>query len=587
MSVTLREVMAAARARAAGLAAEVAGYLVLGASDQVLGGARCLGPEDVALTDDGQVRVVAGRSGSDAEAEACLRRLLGQLLAHASSVTPALLRASSREAGAGVQSLVNELEAALIPVNRAAGRRACARLHRDTVRAIEAGVLDGFETPEPLGAAPSPEPVRAAPASEPAVETATVVGAVDEWSLPVPASPQPRAVAPVDASWMSPTVSEVTERESEIFEATANEASSPYMEVDWVEDEAEADLRPVPDLEVPPTPPPRRSAAEPDVDALTKPEPVIARREIDAARAHDALVRKGSETPRLGSFVEVDVASEAVLELGEADATERMPDVAEFVGEPPADLSPPAPFVGEISTEGLVQANELAAPDLPQRPSAERRYAPSRYASRKSDVDELLSRFGVQGASGDAELCRDLKNLAGVDATAIPPAVAVEDATPPPVAVEEDKVEPARAPNRESARWLVGSLGVLLMLGAAGSSSLPPRSTPELQAVAAAAATQLSDVVAQVAEPACSAEIRVKHVPPGDRVTLTAGPARRTLEAKVSGRLAAFERLPCREAVEVTVGSSRRGRWSTIPVTAARLTPSPGASRVRVTLLAR
>ena len=140
MSVTLREVMGAARSRAASLAAEVAGYLVLGAADQAA--ARAVTGDDVVLGEDGTVRIASGHSADDAQAEAALRLLLGQLLLEASSVTPALLRASQRPAAAGIDALVQELEAALIPVNRGAGRRALARLHRDTDRARAAGALE-------------------------------------------------------------------------------------------------------------------------------------------------------------------------------------------------------------------------------------------------------------------------------------------------------------------------------------------------------------------------------------------------------------------------------------------------------------
>ena len=71
MSVTLREVMGAARSRAASLAAEVAGYLVLGAADQAA--ARAVTGDDVVLGEDGTVRIASGHSADDAQAEAALR----------------------------------------------------------------------------------------------------------------------------------------------------------------------------------------------------------------------------------------------------------------------------------------------------------------------------------------------------------------------------------------------------------------------------------------------------------------------------------------------------------------------------------
>src|SRR5207344_741005 len=50
------------------------------------------------------------------------------------SQTPALGAAARRKPGAGLRALVEEIEAALIPVNRAAGRRALARLAREVKR---------------------------------------------------------------------------------------------------------------------------------------------------------------------------------------------------------------------------------------------------------------------------------------------------------------------------------------------------------------------------------------------------------------------------------------------------------------------
>jgi hypothetical protein len=59
---------------------------------------------------------------------------LQRLLEASGSQTPALDAAAKKEAGAGIASLAQELEAALVPVNRAAGRRALARLAREVKR---------------------------------------------------------------------------------------------------------------------------------------------------------------------------------------------------------------------------------------------------------------------------------------------------------------------------------------------------------------------------------------------------------------------------------------------------------------------
>jgi hypothetical protein len=153
MSVTLSEVKRAARAHRAPLAGESAGYLVLAIADQVLKAPRLVQSGDIQLSEDGALRLASGHASSDADAELSLRRALDQLLLVASSGSAALTRASRRTEPLGLSSLVRELEAALIPVNRSAARRALARVHRETARALESGSLPEEEEPR------APEPV--------------------------------------------------------------------------------------------------------------------------------------------------------------------------------------------------------------------------------------------------------------------------------------------------------------------------------------------------------------------------------------------------------------------------------------------
>jgi hypothetical protein len=144
MTVTLVDVLAAARARCAPLVGELAGYLVLGVADQVAAAPRRVSATDVTLNPDGAVALVGGRAASERVAEAALRDLLRQLLANARSASPALSRASHGACGRGVVALVRELEASLIPVNRSAGKRAATRLYRETKRALDQGALDAL-----------------------------------------------------------------------------------------------------------------------------------------------------------------------------------------------------------------------------------------------------------------------------------------------------------------------------------------------------------------------------------------------------------------------------------------------------------
>lgn len=134
-SITLEEVFAVVETRRVPLAPELAGYLTLEIAD----GARAMEGEvetrTVYISEEGTVALVRPKKeGVTGDAETSVRAILGKLLEASGSPTPALLAAARRKAGSGLASLVTELEAALIPVNRAAGRRALARLAREVKR---------------------------------------------------------------------------------------------------------------------------------------------------------------------------------------------------------------------------------------------------------------------------------------------------------------------------------------------------------------------------------------------------------------------------------------------------------------------
>ena len=187
MSVTLSEVKRAARAHRAPLAGESAGYLVLAIADQVLQAPRLVQASDIQLTEDGALRVMSGHASSDVDAELSLRRALDDLLLVASSGSAALTRASRRTAPVGLSSLVRELEAALIPVNRSAARRALARVHRETARALESGSL------------PDEEPQAVAPIAAPVVAAVAAPVVADVVAAPVVAAAAAVALAPIAA----------------------------------------------------------------------------------------------------------------------------------------------------------------------------------------------------------------------------------------------------------------------------------------------------------------------------------------------------------------------------------------------------
>lgn len=132
-SVTLEEIFAVVAQKRAPLAPELAGYLVLELAEGI-GAAGEIDPRYVYVSEEGSVALVRGPNEETGDAEMSLRRLLAKLLETSGATTPALSSVARRKGGAGVAVLVEELEASLIPVNRSAGKRALARLARETKR---------------------------------------------------------------------------------------------------------------------------------------------------------------------------------------------------------------------------------------------------------------------------------------------------------------------------------------------------------------------------------------------------------------------------------------------------------------------
>jgi hypothetical protein len=139
-SVTLDEVFAVLGAKRVPLAPELAGYLVLEVAEHADPSGGDVDPKSVFVGEEGTVALVKPkRSATIGDAETSVRAMLARLLDVSGSQTPALAAASKRKSGAGLPALAEELETALVPVNRAAGRRALARLARE-VRRVTLGV---------------------------------------------------------------------------------------------------------------------------------------------------------------------------------------------------------------------------------------------------------------------------------------------------------------------------------------------------------------------------------------------------------------------------------------------------------------
>jgi hypothetical protein len=303
VTVSLLEILAAARAHAAPLAAESAGYLLLAVADHVVAAPRVVTADEVELMPDGGVRLRARRGiAADTGVEPGLRRLLAHTLEVSSSVGPALRRAALRSEEAGLPALVRELETALIPVNRSAAKRALSRLYRETERAKSTGKLAALINAEAAKVVAAP--VVVAPVVVAPVVVAPVVVAPVVVAEPVA---EPIAVA---ADYPEPSP-------SPLLQPVVEAAPLPLVQPAPARAPKRAVAQPVVELTL--TPEPRLAVGEP---AFTKPEPVVQRAK-----------ERGSSTPRLGTLVTLQT-----LPGEEGERTERAPAVV-LDDEPELDLS--------------------------------------------------------------------------------------------------------------------------------------------------------------------------------------------------------------------------------------------------------
>jgi hypothetical protein len=439
MSVTLSEVKRAAKAHRAPLAGESAGYLVLAIADQVLSAPRLVETSDIQLTEDGGLRVLSGRASSDTDAELGLRRALDALLLVASSGSAALTRASRRTSPTGLSALVRELEAALIPVNRAAARRALARLHRETARAMSSGTLPD-EEPEAPEVAPvvqkltTPAPVLvsapaplAEPEPEPDLETRAIRLAPEPAAV-VAALPalSPELDAMLTALCVEPAEPEPLEESDALTVALDVRASSeaePALEfdvdVDFDAMESESGAAPTVVRDAPVALIADLASDEPSADlpieACTRPEPVVLRK---SRRPQSDGTEFLPRTPTLGSLAAqlpvLEAAQLAELSALQIDEAPQNVQPDEVSSSPESEAPPVAQTELVICSAPMEECTEPMPEVAPLLPGV------AIVASRKSDVSELLNSFQVADDDSNQGLCRAIKEMAGLDLTPAP-----------------------------------------------------------------------------------------------------------------------------------------------------------------------
>lgn len=207
-SVSLSDVLAASGARAASLVPETSGYLALAIADACARLPFRLDDALVTLTSEGSVKVARGTVVVPPDESARrVRDVLARLLTSSIGSAPALAAAARprRETSDGVDGFVRELEAALVPVNRAAARRALARLARETMRAKQGGRLkrrrpkrtdEALEAAAPALAPPAPAPPPALASRSAHVEVLEDLGVDVDFSAAPPADDRSPDAAP-------------------------------------------------------------------------------------------------------------------------------------------------------------------------------------------------------------------------------------------------------------------------------------------------------------------------------------------------------------------------------------------------------
>lgn len=140
LGVSVDELVTLLKRRGARLPFEIGAFVALEACERLLEGPAVIGGADVRIADDGTVSVFAPPNSASGEQSArALVTLLAHLLVAAGPDVPApLLSLVERGPSDGrweLRRLRDDLEASLVPLNRAAARRVLSRFLRETRRA--------------------------------------------------------------------------------------------------------------------------------------------------------------------------------------------------------------------------------------------------------------------------------------------------------------------------------------------------------------------------------------------------------------------------------------------------------------------
>lgn len=137
-SISLEDFLGALTRRGIPLPFEIGTFIALETCERLARGPARVAARDIQFDDEGRIVVASAVQITDEEACRALIVLLGDLLVRsAPGVPPMLLQLVEQGPGQGEWSLArlrDDLEAALVPLNRAATRRVLARLVRESRR---------------------------------------------------------------------------------------------------------------------------------------------------------------------------------------------------------------------------------------------------------------------------------------------------------------------------------------------------------------------------------------------------------------------------------------------------------------------
>ncbi len=404
--VTLNEVLAAASIRAASLVPEIAGYLLLAIGDATSRLPFAVDDRVVMLTTEGNVGITKrGEMLSPHQGAANLRATLARLLAVSTGTAMPSLTAAARpreESDRGVEAVIEEIEAALIPVNRAAARRALARLARETIKVKGIGRLRRVAARAAQRPAPPP-----APAAAP-----TAVAPPAPPPPPVVVAPRPPVVAsapPPVAPAPTPAPASAAELHNDVAAAALTPPPETREPTPTVLGMAPIEI----DVEISPAPPAGAPVAE---TAASAPEPHAPAE----APAPEPATPAPSAAPTPTGLPESAVLAQPTEDPRLAFAIERRTEGDQGLTPPfSRDAAPPP--------RGLPATRPLPPPPAPAPAPAHVAPAPAPArmapAPKRTRADDLLAHFGASCV--DAESMQHttacLRRMAGVD-TPAPPA---------------------------------------------------------------------------------------------------------------------------------------------------------------------